>query len=173
MEGRKRNKNVMGWRYVDRMDTIWWGVSFIWGALVLLAGVIDFGSEYTWWNGWGVFFTGIGIITLVITGIRWQLIKYRYRLLSGFIWATLFLAVGLGAWLNAGWFWVIAILIAGILILRAAFVRNGLEKKSKSSVGESATDEGTDEVTRSCKMNFCPMSKNCPMTFCPMNEEVV
>lgn len=179
MQSKENNRTVVEWWHNDRMDTIWWGLSFIWGALVLLAGITDFGSGYTWWNGWGVFFTGLGIITLIGIIIRLQLPKYRRKLVSGLIWGILFLAIGLGTWGNFEWFWVAAIFIVGISILGVAFLRSGKNQKAKvtlsssdGTTGQEPAGKNPDEVKRRCMMTFCPMSENCPMTFCPMNKVV-
>jgi len=119
----KKESSEKEWWQNDRIDTIWWGVSFIWGALVLLADITDFGASYGWWDGWGVFFTGVGVITLIGTVIRLQLPEYRRKWVAGLIWGILFLAIGLGTWGGVEWLWVVAVLVVGIVILREAFVR--------------------------------------------------
>jgi len=179
MQDKENNSSYLQWWYIDRMDTIWWGASFIWGALVLLADIIDFGAGYSWWNGWSVFFTGLGVITLIGTGIRLQLPKYRRRWVAGLVWGILFLAIGLGTWGYAEWLWAVAIFIVGIVILRVAFLQGGIKKKSKATVSSSAGATGEEpagkescKVIRRCQMPFCPMSENCPITFCPMNKVV-
>jgi len=111
------------WWQSDRVDAIGWGAAFIWGALVLLAGITGFTASYSWWDGWGVFFTGAGVITLIGTAIRLQIPEYRGKWLGGLIWGSILLAIGLGTWGSVGWLWVLVLLIVGIIILREAFVR--------------------------------------------------
>ncbi|MFC1948347.1 hypothetical protein ACFLXY_10570 [Chloroflexota bacterium] len=179
MQDKENNRRVMEWWKNDRMDSIWWGLSFIWGALILLAGIINFGDGSSWWNGWGVFFTGLGIITLIGIIIRLLLPMYRRKLVSGLIWGILFLAIGLGTWGNTEWFWVAAIFVVGISILGVAFVRSGKNQISKvtlssrdDATGQEPAGKKLNEVKRRCQMTFCPMIENCPMTFCPVNKVV-
>jgi len=111
------------WWRSDRVDAAGWGAAFIWGALVLLAEATGFMTDYSWWDGWGVFFTGAGVITLIGTVIRLQIPSYRGKWVGSLIWGCILLAIGLGTWGSVGWLWVLVLLIVGIIILREAFVR--------------------------------------------------
>jgi len=119
---KEKSSSEKEWWQSDRVDAIGWGAAFIWGALVLLAEITNFGANYSWWDGWGVFFTGAGIITLIGTVVRLQIPEYRGKWLGGLIWGLILLAIGLGTWGNVGWLWVLALVIVGIIILREAFV---------------------------------------------------
>ena len=112
------------WRN-DRVDTIGWGASFIWAALVVLASVTGFAANFRWWDGWAVFFVGAGIITLVEAVIRLQVPRYRNKCVATLVWGLFMLAIGFGAgdWVAGGWFWVLALAIIGILIIRGALAR--------------------------------------------------
>ena len=48
------------WWTSDRLDAVGWAAIFIWGAVVVLASYTDFAEDYSWWDGWGVFFVGAG-----------------------------------------------------------------------------------------------------------------
>jgi len=123
VERKEKSSSEKEWWQSDRVDAIGWGAAFIWGALVLLAEVTNFATNFSWWDGWGVFFTGTGVITLIGTVIRLQIPEYRGKWLGGLIWGSILLAIGLGTWGSVGWLWVLVLLIVGIIILREAFVR--------------------------------------------------
>jgi hypothetical protein len=120
MEEEKRQDD---WWRQDKVDAVGWGVAFIWGALVLLAEVTNFAEDYSWWDGWGVFFTGAGFITLIETIIRLQIPAYRGKWVGSLIFGLILLAIGLGTWGNVGWLWVLVLLVVGIIILRETLVR--------------------------------------------------
>ena len=52
---------------------------FVWDALVLVAETTNYTANFRWWNGWGVFFTGIRIAALTGTVIRLQISAYRKK----------------------------------------------------------------------------------------------
>jgi len=120
MEEEKKRED---WWLQDKIDAVWWGVVFLWGALVLLAETTGFAEDYSWWDGWGVFFTGAGGITLIGTIIRLQMPAYRAKWVGGMIFGLILLAIGLGTWAVWGWLWILVLFIVGIIILREAFVR--------------------------------------------------
>jgi hypothetical protein len=110
------------WWHTDRLDAVGWGVVIIWGALILLFQVAGISDDWSWWDGWGVFLTGAGAITIAITLLRMRLPEYRSRWLGGLIWGGILLAIGLGNWTTADWLWVVALFIVGIVIIREAIV---------------------------------------------------
>lgn len=112
------------WWQSDRIDAIGWASGFIWGALVLLADVTGFVESFNWWDGWGLFFTGAGVITLLLTIVRLQIPSYRGKWVGSLIWGCILMAIGLGTWVNVGWLLVTALGVVGIIILRGAFTRS-------------------------------------------------
>ena len=124
MEEEKRVNSKDDWWKQEKVDAVGWGFVFILGALVLLAEVSGSTSYYSWWDGWGVFFTGAGVITLIGTVVRLQIPPYRSEWVGSLIWDTILLAIGLGIWINVGWLWVAALAVVGIVILREAFTRS-------------------------------------------------
>ena len=111
------------WMRQDRIDVIWWGLVLIWGALILLAENAGWAEQWSWWDGWGVFFTGAGILSLFGAVIRLQVLAYRAKWVASAVFGVIFLGIGLGAWEAAGWIWVIALLIVGAITLLSAFTR--------------------------------------------------
>lgn len=120
-------ENWCGWcRKGDRVDTFGWAAVFIWAGLVLLADITGFASGLVWWDGWGVFFTGAGIIVLVGTAFRTITPRYRRSVLGGLIFGTILLGIGLGDIVS--WFWPAALLAVGITILIKALGRPGFRR---------------------------------------------
>lgn len=110
------------WHVADRLDAIGWASVFIWGALVLLAHVTDFAESVSWWDGWGVFFTGVAAIVLIGTAIRWLVPRYRRAGLAlGLVFGLILLGIGLGGIVI--WIWAVLLGTIGITILYRVFVR--------------------------------------------------
>jgi hypothetical protein len=107
----------------DRLDSIWWGLVFIWGALILLAENAGWADQWSWWDGWGLFFAGAGVLSLIGAIIRIIVPSYRAKWVASIIFGVLFLAIGLGAWEAAAWIWIAALLIVGAAVLFSAFAR--------------------------------------------------
>ena len=123
MESEKKITEKENWWKQDKVDAAGWGFVFIIGALILLAEVSGFVSDYSWWDGWGVFFTCAGVITLIGTLVRLQIPNYCNGWVGGLIWGTILLAIGLGTWVEVDWLWVVCLGVVGIIILKEAFVR--------------------------------------------------
>jgi len=120
---REKSSSEKDWWRSDRLDAIWWGITFVWGALVLVAETTNYAANFSWWNGWGVFFTGIGVAALIGTVIRLQMPAYRKKWIGGLIFGTILLAIGLSTWESAGWIWIVLLLAVGIITLRGALTR--------------------------------------------------
>ena len=112
------------WMFLDRIDGIWWGASFIWGALVVLFANTGWPGTAAWWDSWGVFFVGIGIAALICAVVRLRDPVYRPKWLFSLVFGAIFLAIGLGAWGAAWWIWVVVLLIVGATTLRSAMNRD-------------------------------------------------
>jgi hypothetical protein len=111
------------WGRQDRLDVIWWGLVFVWGAVVLFANVSGLSEQWHWWKGWGVFFVGAGALALLGSLIRLLFPAYRAKWVGSLIFGTILFAIGLSAWEAAGWIWVIVLLWAGGVTLFSAFTR--------------------------------------------------
>lgn len=134
MIGYEKEKEFYGgqeeWWKSDLVDALGWSAAFIWGALVILAGATKFASNFSWWDGWAIFFTDAGVIVLIETAVRMLIPVYRRGVAGNLIFGLILLAIGLGGLVGWGWgFPLVLIAIAGV-ILRAAL------KKHKKSVKE-------------------------------------
>ena len=120
----EKSRGFGEWRKSDRGDAVGWGAVFIWGGLVLLAETTNFAANFSWWNGWAVFFTGAGVMALLWVVIRQIIPKYP----SPSIWDLLFgfflLGIGLDGLVGVGWvFWPLVLFVIGVVILLSAFAR--------------------------------------------------
>jgi hypothetical protein len=111
------------WRS-DRLDSVGWAAIFIWAALVLLAESANFKSDFGWWDGWGVFFAGAGVIVLLETVIRLLIPEFRASWWWTLICGLVLLSIGLGSWEGWGWIWALVLAAVGVAILRGVFVRD-------------------------------------------------
>ena len=119
MSETSKPKRFIDWRPKDRGDTIAWALIIIWGALIILGGWLEFGDNYSWWNPWGLFFIGIGVIGLAGSLIRFLVRDIPNASLWDFIFGLFFLFLGLGN--KTGWIWAIALLVIGFSILRSVY----------------------------------------------------
>ncbi|MFQ5906564.1 MAG: hypothetical protein ACE5JA_08325 [bacterium] len=107
------------WWRQGRWHAVGWGLVFIWGALILLAETTNYAANFSWWDGWGVFFTGAGVIVLLGLLIP----THRFRWVCSLIFGSILLAIGLGGLVDWGWLWPLVLFVIGVIILKAAFVR--------------------------------------------------
>jgi len=117
MEETKQSGRFIDWRPNDKGDTIGWSLTLIWGALIILGGWLELGETYTWWNPWGLFFIGIGIIGLAGSLLRFLIRDIPNASLWDFLFGIFFLSLGLGN--KTGWIWAVAFLVIGFSILRS------------------------------------------------------
>lgn len=119
-KGKEKRRGFGERRKSDRVDAIGWGAAFIWAALVLMAQTANIAANFSWWDGWAVFFTGAGVIALLGVVIRQIMPEYA----SPSIWDLLFgfflLGIGLGG-VVGDWFWVLVLFIIGAAILLSEF----------------------------------------------------
>jgi hypothetical protein len=113
----EKTRKFIDWRPSDKGDTVGWALIFIWAALLLLASTIKFGQEYSWWDGWGLFFIGLGVIGLAGALIRLLVKDYPNPSLWDIIFGLFFLFLGLGN--NTGWIWALALIVIGFSIIRS------------------------------------------------------
>jgi len=119
MENTDKPKRFIDWRTNDKVDTVAWALILIWGALIIIGGWLEFGENYTWWNPWGLFFIGIGVIGLAGSLLRYLIRDVPNASLWDFLYGAFFLSLGLGN--KTGWIWVIALLVVGFSILRSVY----------------------------------------------------
>lgn len=121
-EEEKKGEKEEKWRR-DRGNALVWAAILIWGALVILAETTDYKENFSWWEGWAVFFAGAGAIVLLGTLIRLLKPEHRRPVIGGLIFGLILLGIGLGGLVGAGWVWVVILLVLASIILISAFFR--------------------------------------------------
>lgn len=119
----KIQSDPRNWARQDRLDGVWWGLVMIWGALILLADLVGWAGGWAWWNGWGLFFAGAGILSLLGAVVRLLMPAYRPKWVASLVFGAIFLAIGLSSWNVANWVWVVLLLILGVVTLLSALTR--------------------------------------------------
>ena len=111
----EKKRSFGHWRPSDKGDTVWWALAFILAALVLLTENTNYASNFAWWNGKAVFFTGIGIFALI--GFIVRILKPEVPSPSFFDLVFVFIMLGIGMGGYSVWFWPLALGIIGFVIL--------------------------------------------------------
>lgn len=104
--------------------TRWGGLFlFLWGALVVLATYSSFRDDFDWWDGWGVFLVGAGVVVLIQTLVRLRMPEYRSKWGWTLFWGTAFLSGGLAELTSPVWYALPLVAIA-VVILKDVFAPN-------------------------------------------------
>ena len=112
------------WWTTDRVDTVGWALLFFWGALVIVGDATTFRDDLDWWEPWGVFFVGAGVIVLVEAVARLFMTEYRSKFGWTLFWGAVFLSLGLGGLAHPAWHALPLVAIA-VITLRSAFTPAG------------------------------------------------
>ncbi len=104
----------------DKADAIGWAAAFVWGGLVLLAESTGFAANYSWWDGWSVFFAGAGVITLLGVVIR-LLAGHKWKMGGSLIIGFILLGIGLDGLTDVVWIWPLVLFGIAFVILLGAF----------------------------------------------------
>ncbi len=105
----------------DLIDSIGWGVFFIWAAIVLFFESSGYALSISWWwDSWGVLFTGAGIIALVEAIARIFNPEYSHGIIRNLICGLFFLSIGLGE--KVVWIWPLLLIFIGFSILRKILI---------------------------------------------------
>jgi hypothetical protein len=112
------------WWKSDLVDGLGWAAAFIWGALVILAGATNIAANFSWWDGWAVFFAGAGVIVFIEVAVRMLLPEYRKGVAGNLIFGLILLAIGLGGLVGWAWIWPLVLIAIAVVILRGALKRH-------------------------------------------------
>jgi hypothetical protein len=107
----------------DPLSTARWAVIFIWAGIALLANQLPLIAELGWLDGWGLAFTGAGIIILLEIVVRVLVPAYRRPFGGILIMAAAFLGIGLGdlfGWEVTG---ALVLIAVGVGVLLRSFMR--------------------------------------------------
>jgi hypothetical protein len=109
----------------DRVNSIVWASTLLWGALVLAIDTAVTAVHSFWWDGGVVFLTGLGGIVLADGLYRLLKAGTRRGILVGFILGSVFLGVGIGKWAALQDNVIVAVVLVAlaVAILLNAFTR--------------------------------------------------
>ena len=96
----------------DRVNAFSWAALFLWGAIVVLASSTTWHERYDWWDGWGVFFIGAGVIVTAEAFIRLTMPEYRWKVGWTLMWAIVFLSFGLSVFYGPAWLALVLLALA-------------------------------------------------------------
>ena len=96
----------------DRVNAFSWAALFLWGAIVVLASSTTWHESYDWWDGWGVFFIGAGVIVTAEALIRLTMPEYRWKVGWTLMWAIVFLSFGLSVFYGPAWLALVLLALA-------------------------------------------------------------
>ena len=117
---KKEAGGIEGFYKSGKGDAVGWAIIFIWGAIVYAMDLTGYSSNFSWWNGWSVFFTGFGVV-VIIQSIVHVYVKQTSKAIGGFIFGFILLVVGLGGFVDTSWAWLVFLIIIAILILLGVF----------------------------------------------------
>jgi cation transport ATPase len=121
-EDEKRKGWDEKWRR-DRVNAVAWAVVIIWGALVILAETTGYAKDnFSWWEGWAVFFAGAGAVLLLTAFYRLLVPEHRRAMAGNVIIGLVLLGIGLGSLISWNYIWVIVLIAIALMILLRAFV---------------------------------------------------
>jgi len=101
----------------DRVNAFSWAVLFLWGAIVVFASTTTWHESYDWWDGWGVFFIGAGVVVTAEAFVRLTMPEYRWKAGWTLMWAIVFLSFGLSVFYGPAW---LALVLVALAIATAA-----------------------------------------------------
>jgi hypothetical protein len=127
MSENKNASRISGWwRSDETYERVAWAAIFFLGAALLLVEVSGITDGIGWYNGWDVFFLGLGSVMVLSAIARRTALGRRVEGL-GAICGLVLIAIGMDGILGFGLIWPIILVVIGALILYSAFARPKLD----------------------------------------------
>ena len=116
MNGYNNDSRLVKWWKTDAHEAVGWALIFLWAASILFFEVSGAAADVAWWDGWALFFLGLGIIVLTGTVVRRIIIG---RSIEGFgaVCGVFMVAGGVDGLVGVEWIWPVALGAVGVLIL--------------------------------------------------------
>jgi len=125
-ENKTASKMAGWWRSDENYERVAWAVIFFLGAALLLVEVSGIADGIGWYNGWDIFFLGLGSVMVLGAIARRTVLGRRVEGLGAFC-GIILVAVGLDGILGFDLFWPIILVVIGALVLHSAFARPKLD----------------------------------------------
>jgi hypothetical protein len=127
MSENKTASKISGWyRSDETYERVAWAVIFFLGAALLLVEVSGIADGIGWYNGWDIFFLGLGSVMVLGAIARRTALGRRVEGL-GAVCGIILVAIGLDGILGFDLFWPIVLVVIGALVLHSAFARPKLD----------------------------------------------
>lgn len=106
----------------DPLSTVIWAMILIWAGLVFLAQTL-WPDVFSGWEPWSLVVIGAGVIVLLEALVRTLRPEYRRPIGGTVIFGVILIAVGLGD--LPGWdaYWPVLLIVAGVGLVVATFLR--------------------------------------------------
>jgi len=111
------------WKSDEACERIAWAVIFFLGATLLLVEISDLAEKIEWYNGWDIFFIGLGSVMVLNAIIRRKALGRRIEGLGAICGLILF-GIGFDGMLDFDLIWPVLLVIFGTLILLSALLRS-------------------------------------------------
>ncbi len=105
------------------LDAIYWGGVLIWAGLVFWADSANFLPQADGSQAWSWIFLGAGVYGFVISFARLASSKFSNPATWDYIWAGIFLLIGLGGLTSFNISWPLILVVIGIIILGSTLMR--------------------------------------------------
>ena len=126
MNQNKSEDSFMRWYRTDAHESVGWALIFLLAATLVIIDISGMTNGIGWWDGWAVFFLGLGIIVLMGAVVRRIVLGYR---VEGFgaVCGIVLVAIGVDGLLGIEWIWPIVLTAIGVLILVSVFAKPDYE----------------------------------------------
>jgi len=121
-----KNASASWWMTDARYEPIAWAAIFFLGATTLLIEMSGLADGVGWWDGWAVFFLGLGTIMVLGNVVRRTLLGRRIEWF-GAVCGMVLVAIGVENIAGFGWVWPALLFIIAALFLHSALARPKME----------------------------------------------
>ena len=108
---------------VRHLDAFYWGGVILWVGLVFGADSLGYLPQIGGAETWSWVFLGMGFYALLLAIVRVTSSDYPNPTTSDYVWAGIFLILGLGGFFSFNIAWPLILVLVGVAILGKAFFR--------------------------------------------------
>jgi hypothetical protein len=105
------------------LDAFYWGGVIVWAGLVFGADSLGYLPQIGGAEAWSWIFLGAGLYALVMALVRVTSPDYPNPTTGDYVWAVIFLILGLGGFFSFSIPWWLILVLVGAAILGRAFLR--------------------------------------------------
>lgn len=105
------------------LDAIFWGGVLLWAGLIFGADYFEFLPQIGEASAWSWIFLGAGVYGLLLGLIRLASDRYSNPTASDWVWAVIFLIIGIAGFISIAVPWWLFLILIGVAILGNALFR--------------------------------------------------